>query len=69
MDKDLQLNFTGKAVLLVEIEEHGPIEFKIDDLAVVMQISKILLDASSNTMTVNSYNKREENKMRTLLNF
>ena len=69
MDKDLQLNFTGKAVLLVDIEGHGPIEFRIDDLAVVMQISKILLDASSNTMTVNSYNKREENKMRTLLNF
>jgi len=69
MENDLKLKFTGKAIVLIEIDEYGPIEFRIDDLNTVMQISKILLDASSNTMTVNSYNKREENKMRNLLNF
>jgi hypothetical protein len=69
MENDLKWKFTGKAIVLIEIDEYGPIEFRIDDLNTVMQISKILLDASSNTMTVNSYNKREENKMRNLLNF
>jgi hypothetical protein len=69
MENDLKLKFTGKAIVLIEIDEYGPIEFKIDDLETVMKISKIMLDTTNNITPVSAYNKREENKMRKMLDF
>lgn len=64
----MNLNFTGKMVILVEIDDYGPIQFRINDLEVVKQITKILIKDNAD-LPIDSYNKREQNKMTQLLNF
>lgn len=58
--KDLKLNFTGKASVLVELEDYGPMQYRINDLDTVIKIIRVILDASNNTTTVDSYNAREQ---------
>lgn len=57
---DLKLDFTGKASLLIELKDYGPMQYRINDLDTVMKIVRVILDASNNTTTVDSYGKREE---------
>lgn len=63
------LKFTGKMTLLIEVEEYGPIEFRVNDFDTVMEITKTLLKQMNNITIVDSYNKREEKKLRQMLNF
>ena len=58
--KDLKLNFTGKASVLLELEDYGPMQYRINDLDTVMKIVRIILDASDHTTDVNAYGKREQ---------
>ena len=58
--KDLKLNFTGKASVLIELEDYGPMQYRINDLDTVIKIIRVILDASNNTTTVDSYNTREQ---------
>lgn len=67
MDKELKLTFTGKMTILIELEEHGPLQYNINDLDTVMDVVRILLKATNNKTSVNSYNKREEKQMQKLL--
>jgi hypothetical protein len=65
----MNLKFTGKATLLIELEEYGPIEFRVNDLDTVMELTKTLLKQMNSITIVDSYNKREEKKLRQMLNF
>lgn len=67
--KDFKLKFTGKMTILIEQEEHGPIQFRVDDIDVVLEVARIILKHTDNTMTVDSYNKREETTFKKLLDF
>ena len=65
----MNLKFTGKATLLIELEEYGPIVFRVNDLDTVMELTKTLLKQMNSITIVDSYNKREEKKLRQMLNF
>lgn len=67
--ENLHLKFTGKMTILIEIEDYGPIEWRVDDFAITKKVCKVLLDATDNTTTVNSYDKRQEKKYRDMLKF
>ena len=67
--ENLKLNFTGKMTILFEIEDHGPMEWRINDHAITMEICRILLNKIDDTLKVNSYNDTEEKQLRDLLNF
>jgi hypothetical protein len=65
--KDLHIKFTGKASILIELEEYGPMQYRINDFDTVMKIVKVILDASNNTTTVDSYNAREQKTFQKIL--
>ena len=67
--KKLKLNFTGKATFLVELEDFGPIEYRIDDREVVLEIFKVLIEKMGPTTPVDSYDKKTQKKLETLLDF
>lgn len=63
---DMHLTFTGKMVIIVELEEFGPMEFTIDDKDMVLDVMKVILGVSNN-FSVNSYSKRDEKTLKKLL--
>lgn len=67
--KELKLNFTGKATILIELEDFGPIEYRINDRKVVVEMLKLLIDEMGPTTPVNSYDKKTQKKLETLLDF
>ena len=64
---ELKLKFTGKMTMIIELEEHGPLVYNINDVDAVSDAVRIILDYTDNTTPVNSYNKKEEVKFRKLL--
>lgn len=67
--KSLNLNFTGKATLLIELEDFGPIEYRINDRKVVVELLKLLIEEMGPTTPVDSYDKKTQKKLETLLDF
>ena len=65
--EEFRIKFTGKMTIVVEMEQHGPMEFRINDLDAVNKIVSLILDAADHTMSVNSYNTREQKAMQKLL--
>jgi hypothetical protein len=53
MNKDgLLLNFTGKATLILELEEFGPMTIGINDLDLVTDLVKFIMDNSEDEFNV-----------------
>lgn len=67
--KSLNLNFTGKATILIELEDFGPIEYRINDRKVVVEMLKLLIEEMGPTTPVDSYDKKTQKKLETLLDF
>lgn len=64
--KELSLTFTGKMVVIVELEEFGPMEFTIDDKDMAMDIMNVILGVSG-VMEPTFYSKTEEKTLKKLL--
>ena len=64
---DIKFTFTGKMSVLIEVEEHGPIVYNVNDLRVVKDVVGIILDAVNDTTPVSSYNKKEQAKFTKIL--
>lgn len=67
MTNGLHLKFTGKMSIIIELEETGPIEIRINDVDTVPTVIRAILPLLNNSFSVNSYNKREEKNMQKLL--
>lgn len=67
MKNQLNLKFTGKMTILIELEEYGPIQYNVNDLLIVSDVMEIILDAADNKTSLDSYNKREQKSMQKLL--
>jgi hypothetical protein len=67
--EEIKLNFTGKATILIELEDFGPIEYRINDMDVVINIVELLLAEMGTTTPVNSYDKKTQKKLQKLLDF
>jgi len=62
--KSLPLTPTGKMVILIEMAEaDGPIEFRVDDVDVVLSVMQLLINEIGPTMPVDSYAKKEEKRL------
>ena len=55
---ELELKFTGKMSILIEQENHGPIEFRINDMDTVVAVVRVILDKMGNKSTVDAYDAR-----------
>ena len=64
--KELKLDFTGKAALVVE-SNWGPIEFSVSDLEITMEMVRTMLKESHGELNVNSYSDEEEETMKNML--
>lgn len=68
MTDDLRLNFTGKAVLIIELENAGPMEFRFNDMNVLHKLVNILLDETTDEeMSLTAYDKDTEANLQKLL--
>ncbi len=65
---ELKLTFTGKMSILIEQEDHGPMELRVNDIDVVMEVVRIILDKMDNKTNVNSYDSRVQKTFTKILN-
>lgn len=65
---ELKLTFTGKMSILIEQENHGPMEFRINDMDTVMAVVRIILDKTDNKSTVDAYDARTQKTFTKILN-
>lgn len=66
-DKSISLKFTGKMVILVDMEGYDPLEFTINDMDVVTEVMHVLLGKSGNIDNVQSYSEEEGKKLKTMV--
>jgi len=60
-DARVPLRFTGRASLVVELEDYSPIEFRVDDLDAVKALVRAMLD-SSDELFVNSHKSKKHSR-------
>ena len=61
--KSLKLDFTGKMVLLVDLEGYGPIELRADDKELVTEVMKLIIERTGNVSDVSTFTKAETTKL------
>lgn len=65
-EKELKIDFTGKAVILVE-SNWGPIEFSVNDLDIVTAVVRLMLTDSQGNLGVKDYSDEEGELMKNML--
>jgi len=60
----LKIDFTGKMVVIFDLEGWGPMELRIDDKEVAVAVLKTILELTGNISTVNSYTTAEGKKLK-----
>lgn len=63
----LRLDLNGKALLMLDTDEWGPIELRIDDKEIAVKLLQVIVDNLGNTSTVNSYTKAEGKKLKKMI--
>jgi hypothetical protein len=64
--KELKLDFTGKATVIVE-SNWGPIQFSVNDVDIVTEVVRAVLKEPVGELIVNSYSADEEEAMKNML--
>ena len=63
----LKLELNGKALLMLDTDEWGPIELRIDDKETAVELLRVIVDNMGNISTVNSYTKAEGKKLKKMV--
>ena len=59
--KSLPFRPTGKMVVLIEMEDvDGPFELRVNDVDIVLDVMRTMIDHMGNTLDVSSYTDEEE---------
>lgn len=66
---ELPIEFTGKMSIIIELENYGPMEYRLDSKDVCVKVLRLLIQEMGPTTSVNSYNKRTENTFKKILDF
>ena len=66
---EFKLNFTGKCSILMELEDVGPMQIRVDDKEFVTKLMKLLVKEIGPTTDVNAYDKRTEKTYKKMLEF
>jgi hypothetical protein len=62
--KSLKLDFTGKMVVLADLEGYGPIEIRADDKELVVEVMKLIIERTGNVSDVNTYTAAELKRLK-----
>ena len=63
----LKLELNGKALLMLDTDEWGPIELRIDDKETAVELLRVIVDNMGNISTVDSYTKAEGKKLKKMV--
>ena len=63
----LRLDLNGKALLMLDTDEWGPIELRIDDKETAVELLRVIVDKMGNLSTVDSYTKAEGKKLKKMM--
>ena len=63
----LKLELNGKALLMLDTDEWGPIELRIDDKETAIELLRVIVDNLGNISSVDSYTKAEGKKLKKMV--
>ena len=63
----LKLELNGKVLLMLDTDEWGPIELRIDDKETAVELLRVIVDNMGNISTVDSYTKAEGKKLKKMV--
>ena len=63
----LRLDLNGNALLMLDTDEWGPIELRIDDKETAVELLRVIVDNLGNISTVDSYTKAEGKKLKKMV--
>jgi hypothetical protein len=65
MTDEFKLDVTGKAVILIELGQYGPMEFSLNDTKLVLDLLRILV--KNPDFTVGAYTDEQKQHYKSLL--
>jgi len=63
----LRLDLNGKTLLILDTDEWGPIELRIDDKETAVELLRVIVDNMGDISDVNSYTKAEGKKLKKMI--
>ena len=63
----LRLDINGKLLVLLDTDEWGPLEFRVDDKEVALDIMRVLIEHTDGISNVGSYTKKEGKKLKKMV--
>ena len=63
----LKLELNGKALLMLDTDEWGPIELRIDDKETAVELLRVIVDNLGIISSVDSYTKAEGKKLKKMV--
>ena len=63
----LRLDFNGKMLVLLDTDEWGPIEFRINDKDAALDIMRVIIEHTDGISNVDSYTKKEGKKLKKMV--
>lgn len=64
----LRLDLNGKLLVLLDTDEWGPIEFRINDKEAALEIMRVIIEHTDGISNVDSYTKKEGKKLKKMVN-
>ena len=64
----LRLDLNGKLLVLLDTDEWGPIEFRINDKDAALDIMRVIIEHTDGISNVDSYTKKEGKKLKKMVN-
>ena len=63
----LRLDLNGKLLVLLDTDEWGPIEFRINDKEAALEIMRVIIEHTDGISNVDSYTKKEGKKLKKMV--
>ena len=63
----LRLDLNGKLLVLLDTDEWGPIEFRINDKNAALEIMRVIIEHTDGISNVDSYTKKEGKKLKKMV--
>lgn len=63
----LRLDLNGKLLVLLDTDEWGPLEFRVNDKDAALEIMRVLIEHTDGVSNVDSYTKKEGKKLKKMV--
>lgn len=63
----LRLDLNGKLLVLLDTDEWGPLEFRVNDKEAALNIMRVLIEHTDGISNVDSYTKKEGKKLKKMV--